>query len=59
MTPEEIVNKLLSEVVPSYEDIYYQSERQQAIEAIKQLCREMCDKQKQECVNLIGKETGS
>ena len=41
MTPEEIIHRVMG----------YVDNSQQAIEAINQFAREICNKQKQECAN--------
>ena len=53
MTPEEIIKLVISEMGTEDEQFYYENVGQKAIEAIKAYAREMCDKQKMECVELM------
>jgi len=51
MTPKEIIEIFESKLT--------EDSKRQAIEAINQYAREMCDKQKELCAAELGNETGS
>ena len=50
MTPEGIIKNFIEARLDACDDIDMLNAKLKAIEAIKAYAREMCDKQKQECV---------
>jgi hypothetical protein len=53
MTPEEIVNAFATKIAISPPQAL--AAKNQAIEAIKQYAKQMCDKQKDECVMAVSR----
>jgi hypothetical protein len=56
MTPEEILNAFATKIVISPPQAL--AAKNQAIEAIKQYAKQMCDKQKRKCLNAYGNVKG-
>jgi hypothetical protein len=57
MTPEEIVTDLLVYGIRDYQPDTLSNKKEQAIEAIKQYAKDMCDKQRYNCNENVEVET--